>query len=92
MNLRNISRIIIIVSCASCSTAASQASSSPQYSQLGKDREQGENPAYHVNRFGYGNYVQGPGGSYGGYPAGSDGAIELQNQHDMQCANVPERC
>lgn len=66
--------------------------SSPQYDQLGAARAQGEDPTYHVNRYGYGNYVQGPNGAYGGYPAGSAGAIELQNEHDIKCRYVPESC
>ncbi len=65
---------------------------SPQYDQLAQARAQGENPYYHVNRYGYGNYVQGPNGAYGGYPAGSAGAIELQNEHDIKCRYVPESC
>ena len=55
-------------------------------------RAAGEDPTYHVNRYGYGNYVQGPDGAYGGYPAGSAGAIELQNEHDIKCRYAPETC
>ena len=72
--------------------AMAQIAPSPQYDQLGAARAQGENPAYHVNRYGYGNYVQGPNGAYGGYPAGSAGAIELQNEHDIKCRYAPESC
>ncbi len=72
--------------------AMAQIGSSPQYDQLGAARAQGEDPAYHVNRYGYGNYVQGPNGAYGGYPAGSAGAIELQNEHDIKCRYAPESC
>ncbi|RYB07760.1 hypothetical protein [Lichenibacterium ramalinae] len=72
--------------------AMAQTGSSPQYDQLGAARARGEDPTYHVNRYGYGNYVQGPNGAYGGYPAGSDGAIELQNEHDIKCRYVPESC
>ena len=65
---------------------------SPQYDQLGAARAAGEAPTYHVNRYGYGKYVQGPNGAYGGYPAGSAGAIELQNEHDIKCRYLPESC
>lgn len=75
-----------------CPVALAQVSPSPPYDQLGAARAAGENPYYHVNRYGYGNYVQGPNGSYGGYPAGSAGAIELQNEHDRKCRYVPESC
>ena len=68
------------------------AGSSPQYDQLGAARAAGEDPTYHVNRYGYGNYVQGPNGAFGGYPAGSAGAIELQNEHDIKCRYLPESC
>ena len=46
--------------------AMAQIASSPQYDQLGAARARGEDPTYHVNRYGYGNYVQGPNGAYGG--------------------------
>ncbi|WP_237479515.1 hypothetical protein [Lichenibacterium dinghuense] len=72
--------------------AMAQLAPSPQYDQLGAARARGENPYYHVNRYGYGNYVQGPNGAYGGYPAGSPGAIMLQNEHDRKCRYVPESC
>lgn len=65
--------------------AMAQFGTSPQYDQLGAARARGEDPTYHVNRYGCGNYVQGPNGADGGYPAGSDGAIELQNEHDINC-------
>ena len=58
----------------------------------GHSRARGEDPCYHVNQYGFGNYVQGPNGSYGGYPAGSAGAIELQNEHDLKCRYAPETC
>jgi hypothetical protein len=74
------------------SPLAMAAGSSPPYDQLGAARAQGENPYYHVNRYGYGNCVQGPDGSYCGYPAGSAGAIELQNEHDIKCRYAPESC
>lgn len=64
----------------------------PQYGQLGKYRAAGENPRYHVNEYGYGNYVQGPDGSIGGYPAGSDGARELQTNQELRCRYSPESC
>ena len=73
-------------------SAMAQIAASPQYSQLGAARARGEDPPYHVNRYGYGNYVQGPNGSYGGYPAGSAGAIELENEHDIKCRYAPETC
>ena len=72
--------------------AMAQIASSPQYDQLGAARARGENPYYHVNEYGFGNYVQGPNGAYGGYPAGSAGAIELQNEHDIKCRYAPETC
>lgn len=72
--------------------AMAQIAPSPPYDQLGQARAQGEDPTYHVNRYGFGNYVQGPNGSYGGYPAGSAGAIELQNEHDVKCRYAPETC
>ena len=75
-----------------CPLAEAQISSSPQYDQLGRERAAGEDPTYQVNRYGFGNYVQGPNGAYGGYPAGSAGAIELQNEHDIKCRDVPETC
>ena len=74
------------------SPLALAAGTSPQYDQLGAARAAGEDPTYHVNRYGYGNYVQGPNGAYGGYPAGSAGAIELQNEHDIKCRYLPESC
>ena len=76
----------------SCPIAEAQISSSPQYDQLGHARAAGENPYYHVTRYGFGNYVQGPNGAYGGYRAGSAGAIELQNEHDIKCRYAPETC
>ena len=74
------------------SPALAQLLPAPQYSQLARERAAGEDPTFHVNRYGYGNYVQGPNGSYGGYPAGSAGAIELQNEHDIKCRDLPESC
>ena len=64
----------------------------PQYSQLKRHRAAGENPYYHVNRFGYGNYVQGPNGAIGGYPAGSGGARELEIYQELKCRFTPESC
>lgn len=64
----------------------------PQYDQLGRFRAAGEDPRYHVNRYGYGNYVQGPDGRIGGYPAGSPGARELEINHELQCRYLPESC
>ena len=83
----------LIASAALSPAALAQiAGSSPQYDQLAGARARGENPYYHVDRYGYGNYVQGPNGAYGGYPAGSAGAIELQNEHDIKCRYAPESC
>lgn len=48
-----------------CPLAEAQISSSPQYDQLGRERAAGEDPTYQVNRYGFGNYVQGPNGAYG---------------------------
>lgn len=64
----------------------------PQYDQLGRYRAAGEDPRYHVNRYGYGNYVQGPDGRIGGYPAGSSGARQLEINHELQCRYLPESC
>ena len=47
---------------------------------------------YYVNRYGYGNYVAGPNGSFGGYPAGSAGAQELRNEQRYKCRDLPESC
>lgn len=47
---------------------------------------------YKVNRYGYGRFVHGPNGSYGGYPAGSAGARELQIDRQQQCRDLPESC
>ncbi len=74
------------------SACLAQVLPAPQYNQLARERAAGEDPTFHVNRYGYGNYVQGPNGSYGGYPAGSAGAIELQNEHDIKCRDLPESC
>lgn len=58
----------------------------------------GENPArsgsngYVINRQGFGNYVRGPDGSFGGYPLNSPGAQILQRQQEKKCQNVPESC
>ena len=64
----------------------------PPYEQLGRFRAAGEDPTYHVNRYGFGNYVRGPNGSFGGYPAGSDGAIELENEQRIKCRDYPQTC
>lgn len=72
--------------------ARSQTLPFPPYDHLGRYRAAGEDPRYHVNRYGYGNYVHGPGGSYGGYPAGSAGARELQINHEIKCRYSPETC
>lgn len=64
----------------------------PQYKNLKRHRAAGENPYYHVNRYGYGNYVQGPNGAIGGYPAGSAGARELEINQELKCRYTPESC
>ena len=71
---------------------ASAAETFPQYSHLKRHRAAGENPYYHVNRYGYGNYVQGPNGAIGGYPAGSAGARELEINQELKCRFTPESC
>ena len=82
----------LLASGAATPVAMAQTGSTPQYKQLGTAQARGENPYYHVNRYGFGNYVQGPNGAYGGYPAGSAGAIELENEHRIKCRDVPETC
>lgn len=47
---------------------------------------------YVINRQGFGNYVSGPDGSFGGYPLNSPGAQILQRQQEKKCQNVPESC
>ena len=74
------------------SAALAQVQTSPPYAYLRQYRAAGENPYYHVNRYGYGNYVRGPSGSYGGYPAGSAGARELEINHELKCRFAPESC
>ena len=74
------------------SVAMPQVQPSPPYAHLGKYRAAGENPYYHVNRYGYGNYVRGPNGRYGGYPAGSAAARELEINHEQKCRFAPESC
>lgn len=64
----------------------------PQYEYLKKDRAAGEDPSYHVNRYGWGNYVQGPNGRIGGYPAGSAGARQLEIYQQLKCRYTPESC
>ena len=64
----------------------------PQYRNLGKYRAAGEDPYYHVNRYGWGNYVQGPDGRIGGYPAGSAGARQLEIYQQLKCRYTPESC
>ena len=74
------------------SAALAQTLPFPPYEALGRARAAGENPYYHVNRYGYGNYVQGPNGAIGGYPAGSAGARELEINHELKCRFSPESC
>ena len=71
---------------------AAAAETFPQYKHLKRHRAAGENPYYHVNRYGCGNYVQGPNGSIGGYPAGSAGARELEINQELKCRYTPESC
>ena len=90
---RRLAPCLVLLSAATLSSASlAQVLPAPQYNQLGRYRAAGEDPTFHVNRYGYGNYVQGPNGSYGGYPAGSAGAVELQNEHDIKSRDLPESC
>ena len=50
------------------------------------------NGGYVVNRYGFGNYVGGPGGGFAGYPAGSAGAQVYKQRQEWKCEAVPERC
>ncbi len=75
-----------------CSPANAFEPAPPRYERLKKHRAAGEDPNYHVNRYGYGNYVRGPDGSYGGYPAGSAGARELEINTELKCRYTPESC
>lgn len=52
----------------------------------------GEDPYYQVNRYGYGNYVRGPDGGLGGYPAGSAGSRQLEIYQELKCRYSPESC
>ena len=72
--------------------AMAQVHYAPPYSQLGAARAAGEDPCYHVDRYGHGNYVRGPDGSFGCYPAGSPGAIELENEQGIKCREYPSSC
>ncbi len=72
--------------------AADAQTPAPPYDRLGRARAQGEDPCYHVNAYGFGNYVRGPDGSFGCYPAGSDGAIELENEQRIKCRDYPSSC
>lgn len=92
MTIRTIAAAIGLLASTCVPPASAQTGSPPQYRNLGQARAQGEDPSYHVNRYGYGNFVQGPNGAYGGYPAGSAGAVELENEHRIQCRDVPETC
>ncbi len=57
-----------------------------------QDALQRQQRGYVINRYGFGNYVRGPDGSFGGYPAGSVGAQELQNEQRYKCRDYPESC
>lgn len=89
-----ISRALLLAAVLGAGSAAAQAQTSaePRYEDLGRYRAAGENPYYHVNRYGFGNYVRGPNGSYGGYPAGSAGARELEINQELKCRFAPESC
>ncbi len=50
-----------------------------------------DNGGYVVNRYGYGNYVGGPGG-FAGYPAGSGAAFIYRQQENWKCEYAPETC
>ena len=56
------------------------------------ERHRVHRPHYVHNSIGYGRFVPGPHGSFGGYPAGSAGAEELRNQQRYKCQAVPEEC
>ena len=77
---------------AALAPAASAQTNAPLYDQLGKARAAGEDPCYHVNQYGFGNYVRGPDGSFGCYKAGSAGAIELENEQRIKCRDYPSSC
>lgn len=49
-------------------------------------------PLYRVNRYGYGHYTRGPGGSYGPYPGGSGAAFVYKQQRHDFCEYAPSRC
>ena len=83
--------LLAAVGIAVSGTCAS-AANAPPYDQLGRARAQGEDPCFHVNEYGFGNYVRGPDGSFGCYPAGSDGAIELENNQRIKCRDYPSSC
>ena len=82
----------IAVIAASVSAPIGAASASAAHRHHARYRVAHRYPRYHVNRYGYGNYVHGPNGSYGGYPAGSAGARELQINHEIKCRYSPETC
>ena len=72
----------------STSTVFAQAS----YRTQSSGAYEGSNGGYHVNRYGYGNYVGGPAGGFGGYPAGSGNAQILKQVQEWKCRDAPERC
>ena len=71
---------------------AVQAEDMPSPLRRHSRQQQRGSSGYVVNRQGFGNYVPGPNGSFGGYPAGSDGAQELQMNQRYKCQAVPESC
>lgn len=93
MTIRVPLAVVGLVATAVFSPAAlAQVHYAPPYSQLGAARAAGEDPCFHVDRYGHGNYVRGPNGSFGCYPAGSAGAIELENEQDIKCREYPSSC
>ena len=81
-----------VVGLAALAPVAEAQTAAPPYDQLGRARARGEDPCYHVNEYGFGNYVRGPDGSFGCYPAGSAGAIELENEQRIKCRDYPSSC
>ncbi len=82
--------IAMVAACAFVPMVAASATAAHRHH--GTYRVAHRTPRYHVNRYGYGNYVHGPHGAYGGYPAGSAGARELQINHELKCRYSPETC
>ena len=85
-------RILLAAAGLAAAATCASAANAPPYDQLGQARAEGEDPCYHVNEYGFGNYVRGPNGSFGCYPSGSDGAIELENEQRIKCRDYPSSC